>query len=132
MYLVGALAVVGSREVAIVLGGAIAVLLHLREELKEMVTRMSDRDVRAIMQFVLISLVILPTIPDQFYGPYQVLNPRQIWWMVVLIVGLKPRRVRGVSVPGRQGWDSPGRHSRRSDLEHCDDGQLFQNHQDGR
>jgi uncharacterized membrane protein (DUF4010 family) len=88
MYLVGALAVVGSREVAIVLGGTIAVLLHLREELKEMVTRMSDGDVRAIMQFVLISLVILPTIPDQFYGPYQVLNPRQIWWMVVLIVGL--------------------------------------------
>ena len=88
MYLVGALTVVGPREVAIVLGGAIAVLLHLREELKEMVTRMSDRDVRAIMQFVLISFVILPTIPDQFYGPYRVLNPRQIWWMVVLIVGL--------------------------------------------
>ena len=42
----------------------------------------------AIMQFVLISLVILPVLPNQTYGPYAVLNPREIWMMVVLIVGL--------------------------------------------
>ena len=88
MYLVGALVVVGPREAAIVLGGTVAVLLHLREELKGMVTRLSHQDVRAIMQFVAISLVILPVLPDETYGPYDVLNPRQIWWMVVLIVGL--------------------------------------------
>ena len=40
------------------------------------------------MQFVVISLVILPVLPDQTYGPYQVLNPRDIWLMVVLIVGI--------------------------------------------
>ena len=88
MYLVGALVIVGSREVAIVLGGSIAMLLHLREELHTWVDRLSDRDVRAVMQFVVISLVILPVLPDQAYGPYSVINPRQVWWMVVLIVGL--------------------------------------------
>jgi uncharacterized membrane protein (DUF4010 family) len=40
------------------------------------------------MQFVLIALVILPVLPNRIYGPYAVLNPREIWWMVVLIVGL--------------------------------------------
>jgi uncharacterized membrane protein (DUF4010 family) len=40
------------------------------------------------MQLVLISLIILPVLPDRPFGPYQVLNPFQIWWMVVLIVGL--------------------------------------------
>lgn len=88
MYLIGALVVVGSREVAIVLGASTAILLHLREELHTWVDRLSDRDVRAIMQFVVISLVILPVLPDRTYGPYDVLNPRQVWWMVVLIVGL--------------------------------------------
>jgi uncharacterized membrane protein (DUF4010 family) len=88
MYVVGAYTVSGSREVAIVLGGVIAVLLHLKEELKSFVGKLSDGDVRAVMQFVVISLVILPVLPDQTYGPYDVLNPRQIWWMVVLIVGL--------------------------------------------
>jgi uncharacterized membrane protein (DUF4010 family) len=87
-FLVGALVVVGPREVAIVLGATMAMLLHLRDELKGWVKRLSDRDVRAVMQFAVISLIILPVLPDQTYGPYDVLNPRQIWWMVVLIVGI--------------------------------------------
>lgn len=87
-FLVGALVVIGPREVAIVLGATIAMLLHLRQELKGWVARLSDRDVRAVMQFVVISLVVLPALPDRTYGPYDVLNPRQIWLMVVLIVGL--------------------------------------------
>ncbi|MEJ2205465.1 MAG: MgtC/SapB family protein [Gemmatimonadota bacterium] len=88
MFLVGALCVIGPLELAIVLGGAVAVLLHLKEELRGLVARLSDKDVRAVMQFVVISLIILPVLPNQAYGPFQVLNPRNIWFMVVLIVGL--------------------------------------------
>src|SRR3546814_959710 len=40
------------------------------------------------MQFVLITLVILPVLPNENVGPYQVLNQREIWWMVVLMVGI--------------------------------------------
>ncbi|HOY59566.1 MAG TPA: DUF4010 domain-containing protein, partial [Verrucomicrobiota bacterium] len=50
--------------------------------------RIGEDDFRAIMQFVLISMVILPVLPDQAYGPFQVLNPRHIWWLVVLIVAI--------------------------------------------
>lgn len=87
-YLIGALTVVGQREVAIVLGATTAMLLHLREQLKGWVARLSDRDVRAIMQFIVVSLVVLPVLPDRTFGPFDVLNPRQIWWMVVLIVAI--------------------------------------------
>ena len=40
------------------------------------------------MQFVVVSMVVLPVLPDRVMGPLHVLNPRQVWWMVVLIVGL--------------------------------------------
>jgi uncharacterized membrane protein (DUF4010 family) len=40
------------------------------------------------MTFVAIALVILPVLPDLPMGPYGVLNPRRIWWMVVLITGI--------------------------------------------
>jgi uncharacterized membrane protein (DUF4010 family) len=40
------------------------------------------------MRFVLISLVVLPLLPDRTYGPFGVLNPFDIWRMVVLIVGI--------------------------------------------
>lgn len=88
MYAIGALVVIGPMPVAIVLTGGVAVLLHLRDPLHRFVDRIGEQDVKAIMQFVLIALVILPVLPDQPMGPYEVLNPYQIWWMVVLIVGL--------------------------------------------
>jgi uncharacterized membrane protein (DUF4010 family) len=88
MYGVGVSVVMGSMTVAVVLTGVIALLLHLREPLHQFAGRLGEKDVRAIMQLVLIALVILPILPDRAFGPYGVLNPYQIWWMVVLIVGL--------------------------------------------
>ena len=41
-----------------------------------------------MFRLVLIALVILPLLPDQTYGPYDVLNPYRVWLMVVLIVGM--------------------------------------------
>lgn len=36
----------------------------------------------------MLSLVILPILPDRDLGPYAALNPAQIWWMVVLVSGV--------------------------------------------
>jgi uncharacterized membrane protein (DUF4010 family) len=88
MFAVGAYLVVGYRGVAITIGGGVAVLLQYKGQLHGIVARLGDNDLRAIMQFALISLVILPVLPNRAYGPYSVLNPRNIWWMVVLIVGI--------------------------------------------
>ena len=88
MYCVGTLVFLAPLAVPVVLAGAVAVLLHSKEPLHRFVDRMGERDLRAIMQFVLIALVILPILPDRPFGPYRVLNPYQAWWMVVLIVGL--------------------------------------------
>jgi uncharacterized membrane protein (DUF4010 family) len=88
MFGVGAYIVIGHAGVAIAVGGVAAVLLHFKGQLHGIVQRFGDDDLKAIMQFVLLSLVILPVLPDRAYGPYAVLNPRQVWWMVVLIVGI--------------------------------------------
>jgi uncharacterized membrane protein (DUF4010 family) len=88
MYGVGAYLVVGAEAIAIAIGAGVAVLLQYKGQLHGIAEKLGDEDLRAIMQFALISLVILPVLPNKTYGPYLVLNPRQIWWMVVLIVGL--------------------------------------------
>lgn len=88
MYMIGAYLTVGSRPLAVALGAAIAVLLHWKEPLHRFVARIGEPDFRAIMVFVLLSLVILPVLPDHTFGPYNVLNPREIWLMVVLIAGI--------------------------------------------
>jgi uncharacterized membrane protein (DUF4010 family) len=88
MYCVGACLAYGYPGPAIAVGGGVAVLLQMKGQLHGFVARLGDKDLRAIMQFALISLVILPVLPDRTYGPFDVFNPRQTWWMVVLIVGI--------------------------------------------
>lgn len=87
MFSIGAYLVVGYREAAIAMGGGTAVLLHFKGQLHGIAARLGD-DSKAIMQFALISMVVLPILPNRTYGPYHVLNPRQVWLMVVLIVGI--------------------------------------------
>jgi uncharacterized membrane protein (DUF4010 family) len=88
MFGVGAYLIAGSRAIAIAVGGGTAVLLHFKGQMHHVVARLKDDDLKAIMQFALISMVILPVLPNQAYGPYAVLNPRNVWLMVVLIVGI--------------------------------------------
>lgn len=88
MFAIGAYLMIGNRAVAIALGGGTAVLLQAKTAMRGVATRLSHQDITAIMRFALISLVILPILPNRVYGPYGVLNPYEIWLMVVLIVGI--------------------------------------------
>ena len=88
MFAIGASLVVTSPLVGVVASGGVAFLLHQKKLLHRMVERLGEADFRAIMQFVLISLVILPVLPDRAFGPWDTLNPFRSWLVVVLIVGL--------------------------------------------
>ena len=88
MYVVGAYLTFGDATIAIVVGALTAVLLQMKDVLHDFVRKMGERDILAIMRFVAIALVILPILPNQNYGPFHVLNPYDIWRMVVLIVAI--------------------------------------------
>lgn len=88
LFLVGAWLPLGSHAVALVVAGAVAVLLWAKERLHDLVARTTAEDLHALMQFVLLALVILPVLPDRPFGPFAVLNPREIWLIVVLVVGV--------------------------------------------
>lgn len=88
MFGLGAYLVLGNQVIAIIIGGMLAILLYVKETLHNFIHELKDKDLAAIMTFVGISLVILPILPDETFGPLDVLNPRDIWLMVTLIVGI--------------------------------------------
>ncbi len=89
LYVVGALIAMGYFAAALVIAGVLAVLLHSKRPLHNFARAVGERDMRAIMMFVLLSLVILPVLPNKDFGPYGgVWNPFKLWLMVVLIVGI--------------------------------------------
>lgn len=71
-------------------GGAVvtAFILWLREPMHRLLDRIDAHEMSAFLRLLLISIVVLPAMPDVGLGPYQIINPRHIWWMVVLISGL--------------------------------------------
>src|SRR5690554_1087824 len=89
MFAIGAYLVLGNQIIGVIVGGTLASLLYVKETLHNFIDRLKDKDFAAIMTFVGVSLVTLPILPDETCGPLDVLNPRDIWLMVTLIVGIR-------------------------------------------
>lgn len=87
-YLLGALAARGEPALAAAGGVGAAILLSLKPRIIGLARAISAREIGAALRFLAISVIVLPILPNQGFGPYEALNPRHIWWMVVLISGL--------------------------------------------
>lgn len=87
-YGLGALVWFEQATLAVMLAITVTVLLYFKAQLQGVTRSLTQIDLISILQFGVLSLVVLPILPNQDYGPYNALNPRQIWWMVVLISGL--------------------------------------------
>jgi uncharacterized membrane protein (DUF4010 family) len=87
-FVLGALAASG--EVALAAAAAVvaALLLSAKPVLHRWLGNLRRRELAAGLHLLLLSVVVLPLLPDQGYGPWQTLNPHRIWWMVVLIAVL--------------------------------------------
>lgn len=84
-YLIGGLVYWNEIWLAVALGVIVTVLLALRPFLHNLVARIDREDIYATLKFVVVSAVILPLLPDEAYGPWGVLNPFQIWLIVVFV-----------------------------------------------
>ncbi len=87
-FALGALA--GFGEVSVAAAGAVVVtlLLGVKPQLHGLVARLEYQELMAVIKLLMMSVVLLPVLPDHGYGPWQALNPYRIWWMVVLIAGI--------------------------------------------
>ncbi|RMG17637.1 MAG: MgtC/SapB family protein [Deltaproteobacteria bacterium] len=70
------------------LGVGVTALLSAKPILHRLAARASQEDVIATVKFLIVAVIVLPLLPDRNFGPYEVLNPREIGWMVVLIAGI--------------------------------------------
>ena len=69
-------------------GAIVAILLQFKRKLHEISGALGENDLNAIMQFALVSFVVLPILPNQNFGPFGAFNPFEAWLTVALIVGM--------------------------------------------
>lgn len=84
----GALAGTGAVQVAVAAAVVTTLLLGFKPELHHLLERIDRAELLATFRLLLISVVVLPILPDEGMGPWNALNPYRLWWMVVLVAGI--------------------------------------------
>jgi|SRR5690625_26293 len=63
-------------------------ILGMKPFLHKWISGVESKELYAGIKLLIISLVLLPLLPNEGYGPWDSLNPRWIWYMVVMICGI--------------------------------------------
>jgi len=103
-FFIGAMCTWGEVAVAGAVAVATMLLLALKGWLHNLAQRIEPSDVEATLKFAIITLIVLPLVPNTNYGPegLEVINPYKTWLMVVLIAGLNFFGYILVKVVGRE------------------------------
>lgn len=87
-FVLGAFAGQGHLLLAGGAGIAVAILLVAKPQLEGFSRALTGEELAAVLEFAVITVIILPLLPDRGLGPWSVLNLREIWIVVVLVTGL--------------------------------------------
>lgn len=87
-YGLGALVWYGYATLAVMLAITTTILLYYKSELRGITQSLTRRDLISMLQLSVLTFIILPILPDKNFGPYNAMNPHQIWLMVVLVSGI--------------------------------------------
>jgi uncharacterized membrane protein (DUF4010 family) len=88
VFLLGAMTMLGHRELAIGLGVVTAAVLAYKQPLHGLVAKLGWDDVYAGVRLLVATFIILPLLPDRTLDPWDALNPYKLWLLVILISSL--------------------------------------------
>lgn len=87
-YVMGALVFFGYQELAVALVIILMLVLSLHRQSKILVKRVSTKEIIDSVKFGIIAFIILPLLPNEYYGYLDAFNPHETWLMVVVVSGI--------------------------------------------
>ena len=83
-FLLGVVMAYGHTMEALAVGVLVTVLLSLKEEFHWFVSQITQTELLAFIKFAVLGLLVLPLLPDAAFGPGDIMNYREVGWIVVL------------------------------------------------
>lgn len=84
-YLIGILMARGESLYATVITLVVVLLLYFKKPLHHLAHRIETDELYDTIKFIAIVFIVLPLLPNETFGPLLVLNPYEIWLIIVLI-----------------------------------------------
>ncbi len=88
VFVVGILCGMQEYLVATVMCLVIITISYFKRPMHKWAKKVKHVELMSTMQFMLITFVILPLLPNASFGPYEFFNPYIVWLMVVLVSGI--------------------------------------------
>lgn len=83
-FVIGALTIMTDIWISMALGIVLTTLLSEKAKIEYYLERLDQTEFLAVLRFLIVSVIILPILPNQDYTRYH-LNPHAIWRIVVLV-----------------------------------------------
>jgi uncharacterized membrane protein (DUF4010 family) len=87
-FVLGAVVFTGYILLALVITVIVLLLLTFKPSLHRFAKGLTTEELRAFIQFIIISALVIPFLPDESFGPYDSWNLKDIWKMVILVSGI--------------------------------------------
>ena len=84
-YLIGILMAKVDLLIAAVITLIVVLLLYFKKPLHRLAHSIEKEELYDTIKFIAVVFVVLPLLPNQTFGPLNILNPYEIWLIVVLI-----------------------------------------------
>ncbi len=88
VYALGAYAVVGDQSVAAACAVVVTTLLAFKGVLHGWLQRLTWPELRSALVLLAMSFVVLPVLPDRGFGPYESVNPHELWLLTIAMAAV--------------------------------------------
>lgn len=88
VFFLGVLSSLHYIKEALAVAVIVSTLLTLKTKFRETLARITQDELFAFIKFIILSLLLLPFLPDKTYGPDAIINPRSIGFVIVIVSSL--------------------------------------------
>lgn len=88
IYLTGVFCGMQQYLLAVVVALITLSVLHFKGPLHRWAQHLKNDEIVSAIEFIIVAFVVLPLLPNEYYGPYDFFNPYLVWLMVVLVSGI--------------------------------------------
>lgn len=84
-FIIGVIVYFGYYYIAVFLSFLTTLILALKKPLEEFAKNLYFEDVISLVKFLLLTAVVYPILPDKYFGPYEAINLKEIWKIVMIV-----------------------------------------------
>ena len=87
-YILGMMMYFSLESYAVLIAVIMLLLLEIKSTLVKIEEQITPPDITSAILFLAMTFVVLPLLPNEMIGPFEIFNPYKTWLMVVLIAGI--------------------------------------------